>query len=155
LKNRTHPHPVGHVLVPAAAIGALSILLVVGLSALGILDRVDLVISHLVSRGRAEGVPKFLPEWSVWLATLAFAFGLSFSMLSVAGTWRRVVLWITSVVLIAGWAPVLSLAAHAPDIGAPFIATFWSGICALVYASKHRMPCDEAPKSFESLHETR
>ncbi len=142
-------------LVPVAAIGALSILLAVGLSALGILDRINLVISHLVSRGNADEFPKSLPEWSVWLATLAFAFGLSFAMLSVAGTWRRIVLWITSVVLVAAWAPVLSLAAHAPDIGAPFIATLWSGICALVYASKHRMPCDEAIKNFKSFHETR
>ena len=142
-------------LAPAAAIGSLSILLAVGLSALGILDQVDLVISHLVSRGKAEEFPKSLPEWSVWLVTLAFAFGLSFAMLSVAGTWRRIVLWITSVVLVAAWAPVLILAAHAPDFGAPFIATLWSGICALVYASKHRMPCDEAIKNFKSFHETR
>lgn len=155
MNKRSHPHPVGHVLVPAAAIGALSILLAVGLSALGILDRVDLVVSHLVSRGKAEGFPKSLPEWSVWLATVIFAFGLSFAMLNVAGTWRRAVLWITSVVLVASWAPVLSLAAHAPDIGAPFIATLWSGICALVYASKHRMPCDEAIAASEMRHEKR
>ena len=155
MKNRSHPHPVGHVLVPVAAIGALSILLAVGLSALGILDRINLVISHLVSRGNADEFPKSLPEWSVWLVTLAFAFGLSFAMLSIAGTWRRIVLWITSLVLVAAWAPVLSLAAHAPDIGAPFIATLWSGICALVYASKHRMPCDEAIKNFKSFHEPR
>ena len=155
MKNRSHPHPVGHVLAPAAAIGALSILLAVGMSALRILDRVDLVISHLVSRGKAEEFPKSLPEWSVWLVTVIFAFGLSFAVLSVAGTWRRIVLWITSVMLVAAWAPVLSLAAHAPDIGAPFIATLWSGICALVYASKHRMPCDEAAESSEHFHETR
>ena len=66
--------------------------------------------------------PKALPEWSVWLATVIFAFWLAFAILSVAGTWRRVVLWITALVLIAGWAPVLSLAARSPDIGAPFIA---------------------------------
>ncbi len=130
-------------LVPAAAIGALSILLAVGLDVLRILEPVDRMISKLVSQGTIQNFPKALPVWSVWLATVVLAFGLSFAILSVAGTWRRLVLWITSMVLVAGWAPVLALAAHFPDIGAPFIATLWSGVCALVYASSHRMACDE------------
>ena len=146
LKKPSHPHPEGHVLVPAAAIGALSILLVVGLSALRILDRVDLLIATLVSNGKAGGFPNALPEWTVWLATVIFAFWLAFAILSVAGTWRRVVLWITTLVLVAGWAPVLSLAARSPDIGAPFIAVLWAGVCALVYAGNHRMACDVVPE---------
>jgi hypothetical protein len=149
LKKESHPHPEGHVLVPAAAIGSLSVLLVVGLSALGILDRVDQLIGRLVSSGKAAGFPKVLPEWSVWLTTVVFTFWLAFAILSVAGTWRRVVLWITTLVLVAGWAPVLSLAARSPDIGAPFIAVLWSGVCALVYAGNHRMACDVVKKPAE------
>ncbi len=137
-------------LVPAAAIGALSILLVAGLSLCGILDRVDLLVAKLVSHGKTAGFPKALPVWAVWLATVILAFWLSFAILSVAGTWRRCVLWITALVLVAGWAPVLSLAAHAPDIGAPFIALFWSGVCALVYAGKHHMACDAVAESTEN-----
>jgi len=74
----------------------------------------------------------------------------------VAGTWRRLVLWITALVLVAAWAPVLSLAARAPDIGAPFTAVLWSGVCALVYAGNHRMACDEASEEItsNSSHET-
>lgn len=144
---KKQPHPDGHVLVPAAAIGALSVLLVAGLSLCGILDQVDLLFAKLVSSGKTVGFPKALPVWAVWLATVVFAFCLSFAILSVAGTWRRCVLWITAVVLVAGWAPVLGLAARAPDIGAPFIAVFWSGVCALVYASKHQMACDEIPET--------
>lgn len=134
--------PVGHVLVPASAIGALSILLVVGLSALGILAQVNWVIANIVSNGNFLSYPKTLAEWVIWLAAFTFAFWLSFTLLSVAGTWRRVVLWVTAVTLVAAWAPVLSLAAHAPNIGAPLIATFWAGICALIYASRHQMACD-------------
>ncbi len=132
-------------LVPAAAIGSLSILLAAGLSMLGVLRRVNLMVSHLVAQGREASFPKVLPEWAVWLAALGFAFGLSFAILSVPGTWRRLVLWLTAMVLVAGWAPVLGLAARAPDIGAPFIAVLWSGVCALVYATKHRMAVDEIP----------
>jgi hypothetical protein len=52
-------------------------------------------------------------------------------------------LWLSAVILVAAWAPVLSLAARAPDIAAPLVATIWSGICALVYVSRHRMPVDQ------------
>ena len=128
--------------VAAAAIGLLSIGLAAGLSVLGILGRVNGVVAQGLLAGKATGFPKELPEWSVWAAAGLLACGLSFAILSVAGTWRRCVLWLTTVVLVAGWAPVLSLAAHAPDIAAPFIATVWSGVCALVYAGNHRMPCD-------------
>ncbi|RYD58814.1 MAG: hypothetical protein EOP83_20740 [Verrucomicrobiaceae bacterium] len=141
----SHPHPVGHVLVPAFAIGSLSIVLVAGLAALNILARVNLVIAKIVSQEESASFPQALPGWSVWLATVVMVFALAFTILSVAGTWRRFVLWITSVVLVAGWAPVLSLTAHAPDIGAPVIAVLWSGVCALVYAGNHRMPVDGIP----------
>lgn len=139
--------PIGHVFVPAVGIGSLSILLAAGLGVLGILERFNLMISRLVSEGRTVDFPKALPGWILWMATVFFAVGLAFSILSVPGTWRRVVLWFTALVLIAGWAPVLSLAAHAPEICGPFIATLWAGICALVYAGNHRMPCDEAPET--------
>jgi hypothetical protein len=142
LKKPQNPPPEGHVLVPAAAIGALSVLLAAGLEVMRILEPVDRMISKLVSQGAVQNFPKALPAWSVWLATVVLAFWLPFAILSVAGTWRRLILWITAMVLVAGWAPVLALAAHFPDIGAPFIATLWSGVCALVYAGGHRMASD-------------
>lgn len=128
----------GHVLVPAAAIGGLSVLLAAGLSVLGLLDRIDGVIATTVSRGGRESFPKHLPDPLIWLSTAILAFGLAFAMLSTDGILRRLSLWITSAVLVATWAPVLSLAAHSPAIAAPWIATVWSGVCTLVYTAKHR-----------------
>lgn len=133
--------------MPAAAIGGLSILLAAGLSLLGMIEQLNTGIARLVSRGDAENFPKQLPESAVWLATGFFAFGLAVAILGTPDLWRRLVLWITSLVLIAAWAPVLVLAAHAPNITAPWIATLWSGVCAIVYASNHRMPCDETSAS--------
>ncbi len=150
-----HPRPDGHVLVPGSIIGSLSILLVVGLSALRILDRADMAIAKWMSLGNPAGFPNALPEWPVWLAVVLLAFGLAFAILSVAGTWRRVVLWITSAALVAAWAPVLALAARAPDIGAPLIAAIWSGVCALVYAGNHQMACDETVVLSKKLDEAR
>jgi hypothetical protein len=131
------------VLLPAAAIGGLAIVLATGLALLGVLDRANRQIATLVSRDGAERFPKQLPEWAIWLATLILAFGLTFAILETPGWWRRTILWLTTVILIAAWAPVLSLAAHAPDIAAPWIATVWSGACAIVYATNHRMACDD------------
>jgi len=136
------PHPAGHVLRPAAAIGVLSLGLASGLELLGVLARVNDGIARIVSRGGAEKFPRHLPDGSVWLAAALFSFGLAAAMLGTPGPLRRVALWLSAVVLAAAWAPVLSLAAHAPEIAAPWIATFWSGVCAMVYTSRHRMPVD-------------
>jgi len=133
------------VLVPATAIGGLSVLLAAGLAATGLIGRLDAMVSAAVSRNGRETFPNQLPEPVVWLSTAILAFGLAFAILSTAGTARRITLWITTAVLVGAWAPVLSLAAHAPAVSAPWIATFWSGVCALFYASNHHMACDDGP----------
>ena len=145
--NKPKPQlPVGHVLIPAIAIGALSLVLAIGLSALGILTRLNVLAARLVPPVDGGSFPKRLPEWAVWLAAVVFAMALPLAILGVATAWRRVVLWITALVLVTGWAPVLSVAAHAPAVACPFVVTLWSGICALVYAANHRMESDREPK---------
>lgn len=137
-----HLRPAGHVFVPAAAIGGLSMVLAAGLEVLGVLGRFNMAVARLVSRGGAETFPQHLPGWVEWFAAAVFAFGLAAAILATPGQWRRVLLWLTSVILVATWAPVLSLAARSPDIAAPWIATVWSGVCSIVYAANHRMACD-------------
>ena len=139
-----HLRPAGNIRIAAAAIGGLSILLVLGLAALGVVSRMDSLVGRLVSRGGAEKFSHHLPVWCVWLVAVALAFGLAFAILSTAANWRRGILWLTAVFLVAAWAPVLSLASYAPAISAPWIATFWSGVCSLVYAANYRMPADES-----------
>ena len=128
--------------VTAWLIGLLSILLAGGLKVLGILDRVDLMIASTVAQGKGQDFPKSLPAVLLWLVAFGLALGIAFAILHVPGTWRRVMLWLTALILIAGWAPVLSLATHYPAVAAPWIATLWSGFCALVYARNHCLPCD-------------
>jgi hypothetical protein len=142
--KQPHPRPIGHVVVPAAAIGGLSVILVVGLQILRVIDRLNSAIARLVSPSHGS-FPKHLPDWCVWLATAVFALALANAILSTPGPWKRLILWVSATVIVAAWAPVLSLAAHAPEIGAPWIATLWSGVCAIVYSANHRMPCDETP----------
>ena len=147
LQKTPHQRPDGHVLVPAAAIAGLSLVLSAGLAALGALERVNSAIAMYVSRGGAEHFPKQVPAWCIWFAAAALAFGLALSILGTPGNWRRAVLWITASVLVAAWAPVLSLASHAPDIAAAWIATIWSGVCSMVYAVNHNMAVDQETSS--------
>jgi len=125
-----------------AVIGSLSLMLAAGLELLGILNRLDQWIYAVVNHGNEFEFPKALPEWSGWLVAVFCGFALPFALLSVAGVWRRWVLWISGWFLIVSWAPVLALAAHAPTIAPPLVVTTWAGICALVYAGRHQMPCD-------------
>ena len=137
-------HAPGHVLATAAFIGSLALVLAVGLAVLGLTDKADAAIAGFLSRViHAEGgagFAKALPAWALWLATALLAYALAFATLGVPGTWRRLVLWFTTLGLVAAWAPVLGLAAHAPQIAAPLVATLWSGACALVYTHSHHMP---------------
>ena len=109
---------------------------------IGLLERVNTWITRLVSRDGAETFPKTLPDVWIWIATAVFAFGIAAAILGTPGQLRRGLLWASAFLLVAAWAPVLSLAARSPEIAAPCIATIWSGICALVYASRHEMPAD-------------
>jgi hypothetical protein len=132
----------GHVLMPAAAIGSLALLLAVGLTLLRIIERANAWIAGLVSSGGVEAPTKSLPPPAIWAGAAIGAVGLSLAILAVPGNWRRLVLWISALAVIAGWAPVLVLASRQPEIAAPLVATFWAGLCAYVYASRHHMAVD-------------
>ncbi|KAB2641263.1 MAG: hypothetical protein DVB26_05235, partial [Verrucomicrobia bacterium] len=130
-------HTPGHVLATTAFIGSLALVLAAGLAALGLTDMADAAVADWVRRAiQAEasaGFPRALPASTLWLATALLSYALAFAMLAVPGTWRRLVLWLTTLGLVAAWAPVLGLAAHAPQLAVPLLATLWAGGCTLVY----------------------
>lgn len=145
-KKDTKSQSTGGVAAAVTAITALSMLLVAGLAATGWIERIDARVAEWVSRGGREGYGKVLPVWVPWGAAVCGAAGLSVAILGTVRGWRWPVLWVGALAVVAGWAPVLSLASHAPEISAPWIACFWSGLCAMVHASRHRMPCDPRPE---------
>jgi hypothetical protein len=143
--HHSRAHPVGHVWQAGVAIGAMSLVLVLGMDLAGALGRMDDLAAALVSHGDVGSFPLRLPDWGLWLATVLAAFGMAAVVLQTPGTARRFLLWLTAVLLVAAWAPVLGLAARHPAVAGPWVATVWSGVCAIFYASRHRMPCDEIP----------
>lgn len=145
MPSRPHaPHHVGHVAGPSFAIAALSLALAAGLELLGVLGRVDASMAASVLRGHAESFPNALPPWVPWVAAVLFSMGLAAAVLSTPRLWRRMILTLVLALLIMTWVPVLALADYSPQIAAPWIATVWSGICAIFYAANHRMPCDDS-----------
>ncbi len=139
--------PRGHVFMPAAAIGSLAMVLAAGLAAFGLLDRIDRAVAATVSVSGTSLRP--IPPAIIWLGAAVVSYLLALAMLGSPGTWRRVVLWSTTVMLMAAWAPVLVLAARQPAIAAWLVAATWSGACSFVYARNHRMPGEQRP-SLES-----
>lgn len=138
-----HPQTEGHVLLPTLAIGSLALVLAAGFGALGLMERADVQIAEWLREGGLGAATKSLPLWSVWLAAAIGSFGLSVAILCVAGNWRRILLWVSTLVVVAGWAPVLAIASHTPDVSIPLLSTFWSGLCAFIYAVRHHMPADD------------
>jgi len=72
----------------------------------------------------------------------AWVFGIVWVILESPGTWRRMVLWVTALVLTVAMVPVLVLGGWWLLPGMPVVAVIWSGVCAMVYAGRHRMPCE-------------
>lgn len=135
MSSNTRRESQGSVLATAAVIGSLAMLLAVGLHLLGLISRLNsglaIGLEHAL---QSSGLTKTLPSWGLWTATAAVAYGMALAILTVPETWRRVVLWVSLLVLLAGWAPVLALASHVPEVAGPFIAALWSGACALILA---------------------
>lgn len=134
----------GRVPVPAAAIGSLAVMLAAGLAGFGMLEPLDAMINHAVGTG--GDVSRELPATVVWLLVAVVAYGLTFAMLGTPGTWRRLGLWATALVLMAAWAPVMSLAAYRPTVAPWLVAALWSGICSMAYAHNHLMPGEAGPR---------
>ena len=137
------PPTEGHVLLPTLAIGSLALVLAAGFGALGLMERADARIAEFLRSGGLGVATKSLHDWEIWIAAAIGSFGLSVAILCVAGNWRRILLWVSTLVVVAGWAPVLAIASHTPEISIPLLATFWSGLCAYVYAARHHMPADD------------
>lgn len=139
--------PAGHWLAAALTIGALSMILCAGLSLLGLAARMDVWLIESIARVIPGPFPHTLGMVAHWLATITIAFGLPLLLLVIPAHWRRLVIAVSIVMSIAAWIPVLALAAHSPSLSMPLVAGIWSGICAITYATRHRMPCDVHPSA--------
>jgi hypothetical protein len=139
--------PRGTVALPALAIGGMSLALAAGFHFLGLLGRIERALLTIPGQLGLSGEPQVFPASIAWSVAAALAFVLPWLLLQSPASWRRAVLWLTVLALILGWIPVMGLAAKWCPLAPSLVAVGWSGLCALIYGSRHRMPCEGIPTS--------
>ena len=133
--------PPGHVPLPVLLTGGMGLALAGGIHFLGLLEPLDAALLSLVSP-EDEQPPAAVSPAFLWIATAAITFGLAFVMLEVPGTWRRAVIWASTMVVVAAWLPVAAIAQQHAPVTAPLIAGAWAGLCSIIYAARHHMDAD-------------
>ena len=74
--------------------------------------------------------------------TTIFCYGIAFAVLDSAGTWRRVLLGLTVIILIVALVPTLALwEIYFPPMMS-LVGVFWTWFISIIYANHHQMPCD-------------
>jgi hypothetical protein len=135
---KQHAH--GSLSVTKILIGTMSLGLAVGMSLLGFLDAPNAMMTEWISLlgGEAREIPASL---MLLFAGFTAFFPVSV-MLSCPGAWRRLIVWLSSLLLMLAWMPVLALAAWKFFPMIPLIAGVWSGMCAMIFAHRHSLPCE-------------
>jgi hypothetical protein len=92
----------------------------------------------------------------VLILTFILSYALPLLMLATPHWWRRLILWVSLTLLTAGWLPVLALASWKLPPSLPMIALLWSGLCAFIYAQRHRLPCEaeSIPATSSETHDS-
>ena len=86
--------------------------------------------------------PEILTMPVLMIFAAVFSFGLAFAVLDSPGTWRRLILGITAVIVVLAMVPTFAVWQIYFSPFLPLIALFWSWFCSLMYANHHVMPCD-------------
>lgn len=137
------PKPPAHPLAALMSIGGMSLVLAAALELLGFSQKVDLEVTSWVKTIGLNGEIRVLPAWAPWLWAVPMVLGLAGGMLASRKTWRRSVLWATTLVLTIAWVPVLALAGYQAEVTMPLLALVWCGLWAMIYATRHQEPGDD------------
>lgn len=121
-------------------IGTMAVGLSVGMDSLGFWNALDAsATAWTVHLG--DGM-RDVPALWVLFVTVVSSFLLPFLLLSTPQWWRRMVLWLSFLLITIAWMPVLALASWKFPPCMPGIALLWSGLCAIIYAKQHILPCE-------------
>ncbi|MFC7337110.1 hypothetical protein ACFQY0_07970 [Haloferula chungangensis] len=134
--KKPEPHPGAAALaISFMALAVAGVLVMVGVAA-----KLDLMVVHVSRSFGLEGELRELGRPVVWVWTAFSTIGLCQAMLHAPGNWRRLVLFLSSLLLTLSWIPVLALASYAAPIAVPLAAILWGGFGSEIYAVRHREP---------------
>lgn len=134
--------PRGTVALPASAIGGMSLAVALGFQSVGLNARIDASLLGWLNAMGLGTTPVVLPAAIGWGLSLLFGFGLSFAILESPGHARRAMLWLSTLVIVMGLLPVLGLSAKWWSQAPLLVSVVWSGLCSIIYATRHWMPCE-------------
>jgi len=120
----------------------MSLVLAVGFQSVGLNARIDVALLAWLGSIGLGTTPVVLPESIGWVSAVVLGFLLPFSILETPGHVRRVMLWLSCLMIVLGVLPVLGLSAKWWSQAPVLVAVVWSGLCAIIYAARHWMPCE-------------
>ncbi|MGE9267852.1 MAG: hypothetical protein ACQKBY_07120 [Verrucomicrobiales bacterium] len=144
----------GKVTMPGVIFGTVSAVLGLATEVLGVFRGLESGLAAFYeARGFALTSELGLLSLPGGFLVLLAGFGISAMILSAPETWRRVMLGVTALVLVLMLSPVLAVWGIFWHPGALLLASVWAWLSSLLYAEKHRMPCDgeEARESRENV----
>lgn len=135
----------GHVGSSGFLYGSVGLAFALVLETLGFFEQVNhwlvLIVENHITMGVHMSRLSLLPSV---IAVAAVCIGVALVILDSSSHWRRVLIAVSSLVLIVVMVPALAVW---NIYFSPFLAlvgVFWASLCAIIYASQHRMPCDVA-----------
>lgn len=121
------------VLAGAVALCAgLTLVILVGLHQAGGIGALDQRLAAALEARLGESLDQELPELLCWSVAALIAVALPLVLLLCSRGWQRWVLWLSVVVVLAVWAPVLGLAAYRPEMALVLMAAVISGLLSLI-----------------------
>lgn len=129
--NSTSQPPV--VLAGAVALCAgLTLVILFGLQQAGGIEALDQRLTQAIETRLGESLDRELPELLHWSVAALIAVALPLVLLLCSRAWQCWVLWLSVVVVLAVWAPVLGLAAYRPELVLVLMAAVISGLLSLI-----------------------
>lgn len=136
------PSSHGHPFTAAAVVGSFALAVVVLLRVAGIFNGSDASFrASYVELGFGVEAVGIQPWWD-FLLVMGVVYAVVWLQFETPGTGRRVLVLMTSMVLLWAGSPVLALWGVFWSPVGVMLGVGWSGFCAILWARQHPMPCE-------------
>jgi hypothetical protein len=136
------PSSHGHPFTAAAVVGSFALAVAVLLRVAGVFKGTDVSFREwYLERGFGVAAESVQPWWD-FLLVLVAVYGLVWFLFETPGMTRRLLVLMTSLVLLLTASPVLALWGTFWSPVGVMLGVAWSGFCAILWARQHPMPCE-------------
>lgn len=145
-------HQVSRLDWPCLVYGSVGFGVGIALQLVGLFKQANGYLLALMHKPVFHGAnPETLPLPVLVCLTGILCYGVAFVILDTAGTWRRLVIGVTVLVLVVAMVPTLAVwKIYFPPF-LPLSGVFWTWFCAMMYVNHHVMPCEHWPVTSTTL----